>query len=37
MEADPGSLALRAFHEEGVAAPLKMDLTRRVMASATAP
>jgi hypothetical protein len=29
--------ALRAFHEEGVAAPLKMDLTRRVMASATAP
>jgi SAM-dependent methyltransferase len=29
--------ALRAFHEEGVAAPRKMDLTRRVMASATAP
>jgi SAM-dependent methyltransferase len=34
---DPGDdPALRAFHEEGVAAPLKMDLTRRVMASATA-
>ena len=35
---DPGDdPALRAFHEEGVQAPLKMDLTRRVMASATAP
>jgi SAM-dependent methyltransferase len=35
---DPGDdPALRAFHEEGVAAPRKMDLTRRVMASATAP
>jgi SAM-dependent methyltransferase len=35
---DPGNdPALRAFHEEGVRAPLKMDLTRRVMASATAP
>jgi SAM-dependent methyltransferase len=35
---DPGDdPALRAFHEEGVAAPLKMDLTRRVMTSATAP
>jgi hypothetical protein len=35
---DPGDdPSLRAFHEEGVAAPPKMDLTRRVMASATAP
>ena len=35
---DPGDdPALRAFHEEAVRAPLIMDLTRRVMASATAP
>ena len=35
---DPGDdPALRAFHEEAARAPLVMDLTRRVMASATAP
>ena len=35
---DPGDdPALRAFHEEGVQSPLVLDLTRRVMASATAP
>jgi SAM-dependent methyltransferase len=35
---DPGDdPALRAFHEEALRAPLIMDLTRRVMASATAP
>ena len=35
---DPGDdPALRALHEEAARAPLVMDLTRRVMASATAP
>ena len=35
---DPGDdPALRAFHEEGVDSPPVLDLTRRVMASATAP
>ena len=35
---DPGDdPALRAFHEEGMQSPLALDLTRRVMASATAP
>ena len=35
---DPGDdPALRAFREEALRAPLIMDLTRRVMASATAP
>jgi SAM-dependent methyltransferase len=35
---DPGAdPALRAFHEEGVQSPVVQDLTRRVMASATAP
>jgi hypothetical protein len=29
--------ALRAFHEEGVSSLPMLDLTRRVMASATAP
>jgi hypothetical protein len=38
MEPDPGDdPALRAFHEEGVVSPPILDLTRRVMASATAP
>jgi SAM-dependent methyltransferase len=35
---DPGDdPALRSFHEEALRAPLILDLTRRVMASATAP
>ena len=35
---DPGEdPALKSFHEEGLRAPVVMDLTRRVMATATAP
>jgi SAM-dependent methyltransferase len=35
---DPGDdAALRSFHDEGVRAPEVLDLTRRVMATATAP
>jgi hypothetical protein len=38
MALDPGDdPALRAFHEEGVRSLPTLDLTRRVMASATAP
>lgn len=35
---DPGEdPALRSFHDEALRAPVVMELTRRVMATATAP